>query len=493
MEFLVPICIIASLHCLLYFFDQFFKSCAHYPYIEFLRGTGFKINFMQIKWSTKALNRTFLRWGCAYNRFYEKWFSMGSYISLVMVPISIYLLLYSIFQNHFPTYSSVNTTSSARDSIKIVPVLPGVNLPINELSYYVFTLIFCSIVHELGHAIAAVREDINVMSVGINLYFVLPIAYVNLPSDKLGALKPWRTLRILCAGIWHNIVLTAIAYVIYTSIPFIYSMVFNVNEGMYVKTIASNSPLIGDKGIQIGDIITSINYCETNSSNDYYHCLMRSQITTNLGYCLEKDIFNSIQKNVQDDPNFEENDCCKDTVVQGSLCFRSNEDREDCLPVRPVLMAAMSSCTQQANCSTSSNCLRPTSLTLPSRLLKITLANSTKPPIIYIGLPYDLYHTLTVSPYIPKYPLATLLVPDQVLRTLQYLAMFSFGLAIVNALPCLQMDGQHILCSVLKLLAGNKWKVDQIQKVTVTTCFIGTITLVWHCGWSLYKTIFSTI
>lgn len=37
--------------------------------------------------------------------------------------------------------------------------VPGVNLPISDIGYYVATLVICSVVHELGHAIAAVRYD----------------------------------------------------------------------------------------------------------------------------------------------------------------------------------------------------------------------------------------------------------------------------------------------------------------------------------------------
>jgi S2P endopeptidase len=35
-----------------------------------------------------------------------------------------------------------------------------VNLPISDIGYYVATLIICTVVHELGHAIAAVRYDV---------------------------------------------------------------------------------------------------------------------------------------------------------------------------------------------------------------------------------------------------------------------------------------------------------------------------------------------
>ena len=35
--------------------------------------------------------------------------------------------------------------------------MPGVNLPASQVSYYLLTLLVCGILHEIGHAIAAVR------------------------------------------------------------------------------------------------------------------------------------------------------------------------------------------------------------------------------------------------------------------------------------------------------------------------------------------------
>ena len=35
--------------------------------------------------------------------------------------------------------------------------MPGVNLPTSQISYYLLTLLVCGILHEVGHAVAAVR------------------------------------------------------------------------------------------------------------------------------------------------------------------------------------------------------------------------------------------------------------------------------------------------------------------------------------------------
>ena len=35
--------------------------------------------------------------------------------------------------------------------------MPGVNLPMSEIVYYLLTLFICAVFHEVGHAVAAVR------------------------------------------------------------------------------------------------------------------------------------------------------------------------------------------------------------------------------------------------------------------------------------------------------------------------------------------------
>ena len=35
--------------------------------------------------------------------------------------------------------------------------MPGVNLPMGQVGYYLLTLLICGVLHEVGHAIAAIR------------------------------------------------------------------------------------------------------------------------------------------------------------------------------------------------------------------------------------------------------------------------------------------------------------------------------------------------
>lgn len=66
---------------------------------------------------------------------------------------------------------NIQKESSIQDKLSFQVVLPGVTLPISDIGYYMMALLFCSAVHEAGHAIAAIQEGIAVF-VRYNRYCV---------------------------------------------------------------------------------------------------------------------------------------------------------------------------------------------------------------------------------------------------------------------------------------------------------------------------------
>ena len=42
--------------------------------------------------------------------------------------------------------------------------MPGVNLPLSQVGYYLATLLICAVIHEAGHAIAAARYLLSFIS-----------------------------------------------------------------------------------------------------------------------------------------------------------------------------------------------------------------------------------------------------------------------------------------------------------------------------------------
>ncbi|KAJ8918925.1 hypothetical protein NQ315_016827 [Exocentrus adspersus] len=463
MDITTGLILIAVIHGILLFFDNFFKTCAHYPYIKFLEGTGFQISFFAIKWKTKAFNRLLIRWGNSRPHFLHLWFNLGLYATIILLPISVLLLLYSFVQTAF--------RGEGGSKAIIQPIIPGVNLPVSELGYYSLALVVCSIVHELGHALAAVLEDVNLIDTGANILFILPVAYVNLSTEKFSALTRQRILKILCAGIWHNLVLTVAALLLFQTLPFMFSSFYHINKGVTVTNIVKHSPLLGSRGFQLGDTVYKINDCLVRNENDWYGCL-ESLEERKSAFCIESDIVHSLDESIPlkhvENGNL---DCC-DKDNPKNICFEYLDSSDGilelpshaCLPGRTVVEKSLNFCSVDSNaCPSSFYCFRPI-LANGTNLFKIICRDKT---VVYLGRASDIYRTVETSSYIPSVFFTTTTVPDAVTKFVKYLAMFSLGLAIVNVIPFVCMDGQHI-AEVLGVFLLRKRCGKNGAKVTST-------------------------
>lgn len=105
------------------------------------------------------------------------------------------------------------------------------------MGYYIITLVVCSVIHELGHAMAAVREDVRFFGMGAVVFFIAPVAFVHINDDQVKTLPLKNRLRILCAGVWHNIVVTASAMAILLFITLLFSPFYTTDNGVFVKKL----------------------------------------------------------------------------------------------------------------------------------------------------------------------------------------------------------------------------------------------------------------
>lgn len=142
----------------------------------------------------------------------------------------------------------------------LVTVIPGVNLPLSQIWYYLVAVALAALVHEGGHAVAATVERIPLHSFGFFVFLMYPGAYVNLDSNALHMLHPFRQLRVICAGAWHNIVLFIVSYLLLNSLPVTmkwgYTTVGEVAGGLVVSKVEQGSPLYGH--ILPGSVVAKI-------------------------------------------------------------------------------------------------------------------------------------------------------------------------------------------------------------------------------------------
>ncbi|CAF0742403.1 unnamed protein product [Adineta steineri] len=298
-------------------------------YLRLLRSLGCHISILNITFHTTSFNRLFYRIGSNNSRLWKIWFTLGIFIAfltaicacltLIFLPMKY---IYDFQQANLFSTSNL-TNKNDRDKLLIQPIIPGVNVPLEQLGHFFLALLVCTVFHEFGHAVAATAEQVRLNGCGyfvlilypgayVDLnheqvlmisayrqlseqvrlngcgYFVLilyPGAYVDLNHEQVLMISAYRQLRIYCAGIFHNIVLV-LAAVGFLLIHPIFLRHFFI-ETATVSHIAKNSPI--SNLLPIHSTIESIDGCFIHTSKDWYQCLRSIRDKHSLqssGYCL---------------------------------------------------------------------------------------------------------------------------------------------------------------------------------------------------------------
>ena len=84
----------------------------------------------------------------------------------------------------------------------------------------------------------------------------------------LSRLSIWAKIRTFSAGVWHNLILSFICYLIIQSRDVIFDPFYSQLSGFVVQEVSPDSSISGDYGIEVGDIIYQINDCNFTQSSD---------------------------------------------------------------------------------------------------------------------------------------------------------------------------------------------------------------------------------
>ncbi|KAK6930559.1 Peptidase M50 [Dillenia turbinata] len=125
-----------------------------------------------------------------------------------------------------------------------------------DVAQLCFSSLVSITVHEFGHAIAAASEGIQIEYISLFIAILFPGALVALNYEVLGALSCQSALRIYCAGIWHNLVCSAICRMAMFFLPLILYPLYIHGESPMVIDVPTTSPLYGY--LSSGDTILSL-------------------------------------------------------------------------------------------------------------------------------------------------------------------------------------------------------------------------------------------
>ncbi|CAL8073153.1 unnamed protein product [Calicophoron daubneyi] len=415
--------------------------------------------------------------------------------------------------------------------------MPGVNLPFSQMGFYMLTLLLCALLHEAGHALAALHERVRLHGFGVFLFGFYPGAYVDLNTADLQGLAPFNQLRIYCAGVWHNAVIAIFSVLLFYTMPYLLSPGYHTGSGVGVTYLRENSVVTGHRGLSLGDAITRINSCPVANQSDWYRCLEEAHARPS-GYCVSGAYLNTIHTTYEAQgprrtlsavasvgrsadsgetgytgtPGDSQStfDCCSHQSASTHLCFTysvlskhgGKSPRYACLPARPVTERA--TCYSAADCGPQSVlrqgnsaksglaesgllsaasrnviCVVPSPPDNQTRLVRLVHNRKEAPAILFLGPLDDLLSSVGVSDYVPRWP--SILSPNfPVVLGLfcTYLFSLSGALVILNVVPCYALDGQWILKALIDwCLSGClpcRWRRQVLFKVVM---FIGSLLL----------------
>ena len=152
--------------------------------------------------------RQFLDWLAQPKRFWRAWGNVGVGITVIVMVLSGFIVVASVFA------IVAQPEGAAIQNPQNVLVIPGVNdfLPLSAAPEIIFGLLVGLVVHEGGHGLLCRVENIDIDSMGVALFALIPIgAFVEPDADNQREADRGAQTRMFAAGITNNFAITAIA------------------------------------------------------------------------------------------------------------------------------------------------------------------------------------------------------------------------------------------------------------------------------------------
>ena len=480
--------VVTAYWCIVYSVDKFLHlyGPVSVRYAQFLENAGITVSVAHWRCYTTRLNRLFGLWSCLNRKCARAWFNAGAIVGVVLMVTSVLVLVYALYQA---------LLSSPGNQQVLTPVMPGVNLPWSEISYYFATLVVAGVFHEVGHALAAVTEHVRINGFGVFIFFLYPGAFVDLHTDHLSVISPKRQLRIYCAGVWHNVILSLVALAILLGLPSLTLPFYSTEKGAVILGLAEGSVLEGK--LQVGSAITRINSCTVFGSSSLVKCVQEILSRPQHGYCVDATVLQGLtlhaNQTVLTDDGARE--CCEQDS-QTDLCFavlEKGQSKADtttftCLIARKVI--SESTCAEPRDChadeavdpESPSICIVPA---LGKNSYLVRIAHTGKgDPVLFVGDLGFLQYSIHITNYLPIGG-APVWLPRFLETLLTYIISISSALALLNILPAYALDGQWALGALLEFLLPEYPHREKIVSIVLPTCTVLLVLNILMALWIL--------
>ncbi|MCE4603099.1 MAG: site-2 protease family protein, partial [Desulfurococcales archaeon] len=158
-------------------------------------------------------------------------------------------------------YLGVEVPGVAREEAGLVPLIPGVTIPLSDLVYVLIGVGIAALFHELAHAYIARAEGLRVKDAGIAFILFFPAAFVEPDEEELKSASLRSRLAVYSAGVTANtLIYLALAFLVGIFMPYL-------AYGVAVTGVADGSPA-SEAGLQPGMVILEANGVRVKSIED---------------------------------------------------------------------------------------------------------------------------------------------------------------------------------------------------------------------------------
>ena len=222
-----------------------------------LEKVGVEVTFPVLMWRTTRLRGFVDRIANRSPRFWKWFMNFGIAVSAFFMVFMAVLLLQSL------------TTITEVSSVSLV--LPGVEVPGSPFFIPFFSgfiaLITVIVVHEFSHGILARVEKVDIKSMGLLLFAILPGAFVEPDDEEVKELSRPARMRIYVAGSMANLSLALVAMIIMMLLSsFAIPAVFH-EDGVEITRLTDDGN--AHDYLKTGMILKSINNYTIGDSKDY--------------------------------------------------------------------------------------------------------------------------------------------------------------------------------------------------------------------------------
>ncbi|KAG0168978.1 hypothetical protein DFQ30_004081 [Apophysomyces sp. BC1015] len=394
------------------------------------------IKLFNVRYTTQRCNQFFNSLTKAAPRFWQIWFTLGALAAIfimvagvMVITIAAFKILSAFRHALSPTIPHQKVKRSLEEDDQVfLPMIPGVTLPMSHLGYYLIALLVCGVFHEAGHAIASFSERVPIQSAGVFISYLYPGAFVNIPDQQLQMLSPFRQLKIVCAGVWHNLIL------------YLFTMLFLSGGLQATLMLCGWQSLEGLGGVSVVSV-------RDNSP------LALHLPTSAVIYQLDD---MPLENNLDDWNSFLLDQHGRNRPSQG-FCAATPEQPGTTIDV--LASPDAKRCTTDDECG-GVRCVTPYTPALEGQMVRI-YANMPKwhsagderdKVFVFEGELVDIWESVKVSILRPRFWILPASIPHICELVLRYTSSFTLALALLNILPAFKLDGEYALGQLLAIL-----------------------------------------